>query len=66
MLVDDWKTCRNCGEFLKKNKFGDNDCPKCNIENFLFPFKNRKKEKEDIIKEKPVPQDEEKEEVVEF
>lgn len=30
------KTCGECGTSLRKNRFGYNDCYKCNMENFFL------------------------------
>jgi len=57
-----WKKCGECGTSLETNRFGDIDCPHCNIENFLYPF-SRKKEPKEEEKEIKVPQEEERIEV---
>lgn len=62
-MVLNIKTCATCGESLHKNNDGYDDCPQCNIENFLFrnPSFDRKWGDGEIKKKNVL---EEKEEII--
>lgn len=45
-----YKPCGECGTLLQENKFGHDDCPKCNSENF-FLMPSKKVKKSNILKE---------------